>query len=136
MKTKILTAILLFVFALISLSGLVLAQGPTLSGGGGPTLSGGGGGPINLPNPLTCVSGSGEPQILCVAGRVIKGIFILANPIAVIMILIGAFQLLASGGSPERVTKGRKTILYAVVGYAIVLLAQGLVLIIKEILGG
>lgn len=129
MKRKILTAVLLSVFALISFSGLVLAQGPTPPGPGGPTPPGGGG-TVNLPNPLAC------NDIPCVGQKIVSGLFYLVTPIVVIMVLIGAFQILTAGGSPDRVTKGRNTIFYAVVGYAIVLIAQGLVFIIKEVLGG
>lgn len=129
MKRKILTAVLLSVFALISFSGLVLAQGPTPPGPGGPTPPGGGG-TVNLPNPLAC------NDIPCVGQKIVSGLFYLVTPIVVIMVLVGAFQILTAGGSPDRVTKGRNTIFYAVVGYAIVLIAQGLVFIIKEVLGG
>lgn len=95
--------------------------------------TGGGGGTINLPNPLSC---STNPQIVCVAQRIISGLLVIATPIVVIMVLIGAFQILTAGGNPERVGSGRKTILYAVVGYVIVLVAQGLAFIIREVLGG
>lgn len=98
---------------------------------GGTGATGGTGGPvINLPNPLAC------DDIPCVGEKIVSGLFFIVTPIVVIMVLIGAFQILTAGGSPERVTKGRNTIFYAVVGYAIVLVAQGLVFIIREVLGG
>jgi hypothetical protein len=127
MKRRILNSFLaLFLFGFASLA---FAQGPTPPGPGGPTPPPGGGGAINLPNPLAC------DDVQCVVQNIVRGILVIVTPIVVIMVLIGAFQILTAGGSPERVTKGRNTIFYAVVGYAIVLVAQGLVFIIKEVLG-
>lgn len=94
---------------------------------GSVDISGGG---TKLTNPLGCET------IPCVGQRIVRGLFSIATPIVVIMVLVGAFQLLTAGGNPERISKGRKTILYAVVGYAIVLVAQGLAFIIEEILSG
>lgn len=122
MKKKILS--LFLTLLLFGCASLVFAQGPTSPAGGGA---------INLPNPLHCPT---DPQITCVAQKIISGLLVITTPIVIIMVLIGAFQILAAGGNPEMVTKGRKTILYAVVGYAIVLVAQGLTFIIREALGG
>jgi hypothetical protein len=51
------------------------------------------------------------------------------------MVLVGGFQLMMAGGDTEKVTRGRKTILYAAVGFAVVLLAKSVALIIQNILG-
>lgn len=69
---------------------------------------------------------------------IIKGIanyaITLAGVIVVIMIIIGAFQILTAGGDPEKVKKGRHTILWSVVGFAIVLSAYGIAAIIEKLL--
>ena len=59
----------------------------------------------------------------------------IAVPLSVIMVLVGAFKLITSSGDPEKVSEGRKTILYAAVGLAIALVAGGIVSIIKSLLG-
>lgn len=59
-----------------------------------------------------------------------------AAPLSVIMVLVGAFQLITSSGDPEKVSKGRKTILYAAVGLLIALLAGGVVSIIRSFTSG
>jgi hypothetical protein len=59
----------------------------------------------------------------------------IAAPLSVIMVLVGAFKLITSSGDPEKVSEGRKTILYAAVGLAIALVAGGIVTIIKSLLG-
>jgi uncharacterized membrane protein len=59
----------------------------------------------------------------------------IAVPLSVIMVLVGAFKLITSSGDPEKVSEGRKTILYAAVGLAVALVAGGIVSIIKSLLG-
>ena len=56
----------------------------------------------------------------------------IASPLAVIMVLVGAFQLITSSGNPEKVSKGRKTILWAAVGFVLAILAGGIVKIIQN----
>lgn len=106
----------------------VFAQG-TVPGGG--TIPGGGtvpGSSISLTNPLSC------PDLECIAGAITKALFLVATPIVAIMILIGGFQILTAGGDPEKFKTGRKTILYSVVGYAIIIVANGVVSIIQSLL--
>jgi len=84
---------------------------------------------ITFDNPLSC------EDFECVIGKIISALVKLAIPIVVIMVLVGGFQILFSAGNPEKIKTGRKTILYAVLGYVAILLANGLVLVIRSILG-
>ena len=52
------------------------------------------------------------------------------------MVIYGGFQILTAGGTPEKFTTGRKTILYAVIGYGIIIISKGVTLILKQLLGG
>jgi hypothetical protein len=88
-----------------------------------------GGGTISLPNPLSC------QDLGCILTQIISKIAQLAIPIVVIMVLIGGFQIMTAGGNEEKVKEGKSTIKWAVIGYIIILLANGLVLIIKSVLG-
>ena len=56
----------------------------------------------------------------------------IASPLAIIMVLVGAFQLITSSGNPEKVSKGRKTILWAAVGFVLAIIAGGIVKIIQN----
>src|SRR5947209_5410765 len=47
--------------------------------------------------------------------------------VAVIMIMIGGFHYVTSGGSQEKVKKAKETLLYAIIGIIIVVLAQTIV---------
>lgn len=93
---------------------------------------GGSTGGISLKNPLC----GGSPN--CTFANILKTIsnylVTLSGIIVVIMILIGAFQIMTAGGDPEKVKIGRHTILYSAIGFAIVLSAYGIVAIIEKIL--
>lgn len=83
--------------------------------------------PQNQPN---CSRSNAEGLLKSIVDWLIK----IATPIAVGMILIGAFQMLFSGGNEEKFKLGRKTILYTAIGYAIILIGWGLTSIIRDFL--
>lgn len=87
-----------------------------------------GGTPVELTDPLK------GKTFATLVGDVIDGVITIATPILVIMVLVGGFQIMTAGGKSEQVESGRKTITYAVVGFAIILLAKGAVEIVKSIL--
>ena len=79
------------------------------------------------------LGGQGFAQV---AASVIAFIFWdVAVPLCTIMVLVGAFQMMTAAGDPEKFGKGRKTVLYAAVGFAVALIAGGLVSVLKQILG-
>ena len=59
-----------------------------------------------------------------------------AIPLCVIMVLVGAFQMMTSAGDPEKFGKGRKTLIYAAIGFAVAIIAGGITTLIQNILGG
>jgi hypothetical protein len=61
---------------------------------------------------------------------------ILAAPVVGVMVLVGGFQLMASGGDPEKVKKGKNTIVYSAVGYAVILLATAVAAVIQDVVTG
>jgi|SRR3989344_205466 len=85
--------------------------------------------PGGLPNPL------GTTNIEDLLNRIVAYLYTISIPLVVIMVIIGAFQIMFAGGNPENVTKGKKTILYSVVGFVIVVVASGVAFILKELLG-
>ena len=66
--------------------------------------------------------------------NITSGLVTVATPIVAIMVLIGAFQILFATGDPEKFKRGKKTILYTIIGYAIILVASGITSIIKNLL--
>ncbi len=60
----------------------------------------------------------------------------IAIPLTVIMVLVGAFQMMTSAGNPEKFSKAKTTLLYAAVGFAIAFLASGITTLISNVLQG
>ena len=58
-------------------------------------------------------------------------IFYLVVALSIIFILYGGFLIVAAGGSEERVQKGRMFIMWALIGFAVAILARALPLIVR-----
>ena len=71
--------------------------------------------------------------------KIIKGIIGwiigLAIPVAGLLIVIAGYQIMFAAGEPDKVKTGKQTILYTVVGLAIIILAWAFIGIIQELLG-
>ena len=89
---------------------------------------GDGGQTVTFTNPL------GNATFGTVATAIAEALIAFAIPILAIMVIWGAFQLITSGGAPDKISSGKKTLLYAVIGFAIVLLAKELPAAIEELL--
>lgn len=59
-------------------------------------------------------------------------ILLLVGVIAVLFLIIGGFQYIASAGNPEQIGKAKQTIMYAIIGIIVALLAY---VVVKFILG-
>jgi hypothetical protein len=98
-------------------------------GGGGGQNNGSVTSTISIPNPLSCAN------LQCVLMNLVDKLLLLAYPVVTLMILVGAFQILTAAGNSEKVSTGRKTIQYAVIGFVLLLLAKGFGFIIQDIIG-
>jgi hypothetical protein len=85
---------------------------------------------ITLKNPLTTTDAT------VVLGRINLFLLAIAAPICGIMVVWGGFQMITARGNPEEFSKGKKTLLYAAVGFAVVIFASSVVPLIKNIFGG
>ena len=118
-SVKLIFAILL---ALFMFGFLNPAHSPALAQVGGDNPS--------IQNPLKWGT---IPDILnAVAGF----LYALALAVVTVMVLWGGFQILTAAGSPERIDKGKKTLLYAVIGTVVILVAGGIADLTADILGG
>lgn len=61
-------------------------------------------------------------------------VFAVFVAIAVIYIVLAAFQFVTGGGKPEEVSGARQKLIYAVIGIAIALLARALPLVLRNII--
>jgi hypothetical protein len=86
--------------------------------------------PVTLTDPL-----GGNETFLSVLNNIAAFLFTdIAVPLSVIMVLVGAFQFMTGAGDAEKISKAKKTIMYAAIGFAIALIASGVSSIIKSIL--
>lgn len=106
-------------------------SGPTDSyPGPGSTNTGSGVPSGGLTNPL----GSSCTSLTCPASRVVNLLFTIAIPLCAIMVLVGGFQMMMSAGNPEKFSKGKKTLVYAAIGFAVVLIAGSVATLIQNFL--
>jgi hypothetical protein len=91
---------------------------------------GGTSGGIKLVNPL----GEGTTFMTIINNVLNFFIIYIAPPILALMILVGGFQILWAKDDPSKVKSGKDTIKYAVIGFAIILCAKGVALVLIKIL--
>ena len=70
---------------------------------------------------------SGQQEVTKVIKSIINILSIIVGAISVIMIVIGGFRYIISGGDSNATAAARNTIIYALVGLAIVIFAQAIV---------
>ncbi|MBU4348383.1 hypothetical protein KJ671_02725 [Patescibacteria group bacterium] len=85
---------------------------------------------INIPNPLKVTS------ISALIDRIVDYVIGIASIILPLVIIFGAYQMIFSGGNIEKVILGRKTITYAIIGFALILISKGIAMIVADIMGG
>ena len=93
---------------------------------------------ITLPNPL-CPNGAGSDGCIDSFPKLIEKVTTYVSAVigvlAVLMLVVSGIMFVASGGNPERANRAKKTALYAVIGLVIALAADGLITVVKEVIG-
>jgi len=87
---------------------------------------------VPIPDPLDC---GGQPcDFIGIVNKITDLLVTIVIPVATVMIIISGIQYMTSGGNEERANRAKKTLLYTIVGVAIVLVAKFIVGIIQEVL--
>lgn len=86
--------------------------------------------PVSIPNPLDATS------FTDLVGDIIVWVRNIGVAIAIIMIIYAGFLFMTSGGSEEKVTRARKTLIWSLIGLAILIIGGAWITLIKNILGG
>src|SRR3989338_1919712 len=123
--------IILFVVVLaLALPVLVGAQGTPPEGQ--PT------GPVACPAGQICNPAPGQLVNISdfreLLTKIINSFLYFAGGIAVLFIVIGGFQYVASRGNEEATEKAKKTVTYAVLGIVIIVMAYAIVSIVNNLL--
>ncbi len=71
-----------------------------------------------------CEGGDAEGGLRTLVERIVFYFTLIVGAISVVMIILGGFRYITSSGDSSNVQAAKNTILYAIVGLAIVLLAQ------------
>ena len=87
---------------------------------------------VTIPNPL---AGGGINTFGDLLLKIASGISTVVAAIATIMIIWAGILYLVSAGSPERMSKAKTTLTYAIIGLIIGISATAIVVIIKDVLG-
>jgi heme/copper-type cytochrome/quinol oxidase subunit 2 len=81
----------------------------------------------------------GDPAALkdleCVFANIVAAILFLAGIVLFVMLIVGGFKYLTSGGDPKAVEAAKGTITSAIAGLIIIILAYVILLIIAKITG-
>lgn len=80
-----------------------------------------------LPNPL------GVSNINDLVTKGIDALMILAVPVVVAMAMYGAYKIITSAGDPKKAQEGGKVILYAALGFGLLLISKGIVAIVQSL---
>jgi len=100
----------------------VVADPPTDAETGGATV---------LFNPLG--KKAEDADVSLVIGRIIKGVLGFTGVIALALFIWGGFQIFISRGNKDMIDKGKKTIVYATIGLAIIFASYSLVAFVFKI---
>ncbi|HBW74255.1 MAG: hypothetical protein UX10_C0007G0023 [Candidatus Magasanikbacteria bacterium GW2011_GWA2_45_39] len=86
---------------------------------------------VDLPNPL------GTTDIFVIVGdRVVKPVLGIIGSIALIMFVYGGFLWLTSGGSPDKIKKGRDVFMWSGIGIIVILTSYILLKFVFDALAG
>lgn len=84
---------------------------------------------IAICNPLT------TEKFTDVVDRILNILFFISIAIAPVMIIVAGFKLLTGGGDPKNVTSARQMLMWTAIGFGIILLSKGLVIILRNVIG-
>lgn len=65
-----------------------------------------------------------------VVGKAMQIVIYLTGIISVVMIMLGGFTYITGSGDPNTLSGAKKTILYAVIGVVVTIVAQGIVVLV------
>jgi len=82
-----------------------------------------------------CVCPSPHKDLIDILRQIIKAVFLISIPLTSLMIIIGAYYIVTSGGVPDRVKKGKSIIIWTLVGFTVILLSEAIIGVIKAIIG-
>lgn len=93
---------------------------------------------INDPCKAYGLPGCPDPYVsdpLALASSIVSWMSIAIGILCVVFIIVAAIQIMTSGGDAEKVKRGRRTLLYSIIGLAVAILAGVIVGLVFDIAG-
>ena len=84
---------------------------------------------IAICNPLQSTNFTG------VVDKILNILFFVAIAVAPVMIIVAGFKFLTGGGNPETLQGARQMLIWTAVGFGIILLSKGIVMILRSVIG-
>lgn len=127
--TKIITAIFAVALAAVSAPYAVHASSPTSilaanSSDPKTALCQGTGGTANG---TTCAGGAGEPTVGGTIAIISNTLIFILGAISVVMLIVGGIRYTTSAGNDKAITGAKNTVIYAIVGVVVALIAYAIV---------
>ena len=97
--------------------------------------SAGGSASATRPTPATINSPIAATSVQQLIGSIIQTVLGLVGALALIMFIYGGFTWLTSGGSADKITKGRNILMWATIGLAVIFASYSLVDLVLRALG-
>lgn len=92
--------------------------------------------PIQGPGPLGTADPNKATALFSkLIGSTLTVIFVIAGLFSFIQFILGGFDLISSGGDKAKVQKGRERILWAIVGFVVLLSAWALIFLLQGMTG-
>lgn len=91
--------------------------------------------PITLTDPFGCSAPTpnSDPCFIQILKSIIGRLIDIAYPVLAGIVFYGGFQMMFAGGNAEKYKSGLKTIRYAVIGFAVILVSQGIGFILVDL---
>ena len=90
----------------------------------------------DIPNYQTLCGGKGEPELMANVRSILNTVYFWVAIIAVIVIIIGGVKYMTSQGDAGKVKMAKDTIMYAIIGLVVVLLAFSITNFVLRSVGG
>lgn len=92
----------------------------------------------NPPSPpgITCICNPLQTtNFTDIVNSILTLLFNFALVVAPLMIVVAGILFVTAGGNPAQITRARQILIWTFVGFALILLARGLIAIIRELIG-
>jgi len=86
------------------------------------------------PQPATLPQWTAQ-EVIDLVVRITNWIFTFLIAVVVIMVLVAGYMFVTAGGNPDQQAKARTVLIYALIGFAVGMIARGIIALVAAIMG-